>query len=550
MERILSEVAASLLSLKSKRGDAAFLEALRLSNLISDDEEVEQCLKRFPPEPVARVSISQQNGGLRIRWSQSHSSCGTIEYRLVRKEVDFSNGFNDNTQETIYQGTELVCSDSNINPFTEYYYSVYVVRSGVFSPVTNAKSPVAYISEPKGLRVIGLDNSISLSWDINPKISSYKVKKSSIDLSVNSIESCEPVECSRLDGLLIRGLENEKKVWIYISSVSTINGREYHSPFIKTECIPMKPAEPLSGVIIEASEDRYICHWNKNKWSVVFFYSYKKPQYNIGTVYSIQDLKYNKLSLTHIDECSAAFSQKFTGELYIIPAVVNGTNVVLSDWHIISNIKAVSNISARNSTNMKGIYLTFDMPADINDYVLLYRKDMIPEGPEDSNSVSIDFTRDIYNRDSSILIDDLKMGTYYISIYSYVSKNGRQIYSSPTSIIANLQRKTDIQYKLIYQKQGLLSKKYFIKIEFSVTDSFGASIPPFVLCAKMRALPMNKNDGYQVCSSKSEINCSGKTVTAEYSISEIPKGTRLKMFFTNDSDYKYFTLKNAGKSEI
>lgn len=127
---VLKEVESQLDIMRNASGDEAFTIAMKLTELIADSDELNQSLKKFPPDEVPAVSSKRVGDEITLTWKPS-PSIGEITYVVVRKENTYPNGPTDGS--TVYNGKELAYTDSNAPKNTVLYYSVFAVRIGVHS---------------------------------------------------------------------------------------------------------------------------------------------------------------------------------------------------------------------------------------------------------------------------------------------------------------------------------------------------------------------------------------------------------------------------------
>ncbi len=118
---VLKEVESKLAVMRSASGDEAFTIAMKLTELIADSDELNQSLKKFPPDEVPTLNSKRVGDEITLTWKPS-PSIGEISYIVVRKENTYPNGPTDGA--TIYSGKELAYTDSNAPKNAVLYYSV------------------------------------------------------------------------------------------------------------------------------------------------------------------------------------------------------------------------------------------------------------------------------------------------------------------------------------------------------------------------------------------------------------------------------------------
>lgn len=107
---VLKEVESQLAIMRNASGDEAFTIAMKLTELIADSDELNQSLKKFPPDEVPALSSKRVGDEITLTWKPS-PSIGEISYIVVRKENTYPNGPTDGA--TVYSGKELAYTDSN-----------------------------------------------------------------------------------------------------------------------------------------------------------------------------------------------------------------------------------------------------------------------------------------------------------------------------------------------------------------------------------------------------------------------------------------------------
>lgn len=97
---VLKEVESQLAIMRNASGDEAFTIAMKLTELIADSDELNQSLKKFPPDEVPAVSSKRVGDEITLTWKPS-PSIGEITYVVVRKENTYPNGPTDGSTVTM-----------------------------------------------------------------------------------------------------------------------------------------------------------------------------------------------------------------------------------------------------------------------------------------------------------------------------------------------------------------------------------------------------------------------------------------------------------------
>ena len=293
---VLKEVESQLDIMRNASGDEAFTIAMKLTELIADSDELNQSLKKFPPDEVPAVSSKRVGDEITLTWKPS-PSIGEITYVVVRKENTYPNGPTDGS--TVYNGKELAYTDSNAPKNTVLYYSVFAVRIGVHSKATRLDEAVAIVGKVTNLKAIGGDEMVTLSWTKAPTVTEIRLYKYCGYERPQDDSQYETIPCTRLDGLLVSGLTNGTNYWFAISAGHTLNGKTYFSEKAYLSAVPQKPAKPLQDFSVQLIDEVFQAKWTQSEWDVILFYAKQKPEYAVGTIYDLNELlsKYEKIDI-------------------------------------------------------------------------------------------------------------------------------------------------------------------------------------------------------------------------------------------------------------
>lgn len=538
VDRSLAQVEGQLALLRNAEGEEAFQIVKNLSELVTDCEELNQNLAKYPPQDVPAVTCTQTGGDVALTWLPSGSE-GEITYRLVRKENAGPNSPEDG--EVLYSGKELSYTDSCVEQNRLYHYAVYALRMGVHSRAARPEEPVAVVERVAGGKAVGGDGSVSLSWEKPREITEIRVAKYCGNQRPQEMEAYEPVPCTRSDGILIEGLENGASYWFIVSAGIMLNGRTYFSEPVYLSAVPQKPAMPLQDFVLQQRGGAFLCSWRRSEWEVVLLYSSRQPEYSVGMVYDMDDLlrKYGKVDLQLKGQTEGEFRLDFVGECYIIPAVANASNVVLNKAVYLSSVPCAGDVSFERNASGTELYVNFIWPQELERCLLVYRTDTYPRGLDDPYAHQAECSRKQYEANQGVLIRNPEEGTYYFLVYTYLEKDGRRIYSDGVKASFGNQPQRDVLYTFEYKKPGLFHKK--TALLFTVETTGSCVLPPFVIIGKYKGIPLKRSDGETICTVAQATEIDGN-LTFEFNVPVLRAGMRLKVFFLDDQSYKGFKL--------
>lgn len=534
----LKDVEVKLAQMRNTSGDEAFTIAMRLTEVITDSDELNQSLKKFPPDAPCGVTSRRIGDDVTLTW-QGSPSIGEITYQVVRKENTYPNGPTDGT--TVYSGKERSFTDSALPKNKVLYYSVFAVRIGVYSQAARLNDAVAIVGKVTNLKAIGGDEMITLSWTKAPTVTEIRLWKYLGFERPQDDNLYEAVPCTRLDGLTINGLANGSSYWFAISAGHTLNGKTYFSEKAYLSAVPQKPAKPLQDFDVKLVDEVFQAKWKQSEWDVILFYAKQKPEYAVGTIYDLDELltKFEKIDINLKSLTEAEFRLNFVGECYIVPGVINASNVILNTAAYISSVPGAKNVSFDINSAATEMYVNFTWPKKIDRSVLVYRMDSYPTGVDDPLAHKVECSKRQYEANEGILISNPAKGTFYAEIYTYFEADGHRVYSDPCRALLSNEPQKDVFYTIKYKKPGFFNKKCSLTVQIETDGT--CVFPAFAIVSKFKSTPLKRGDGDIVCTVTENTEIKG-SYTFEFDISPLRAETRLKMFFLNDKNYKAFKI--------
>lgn len=546
----IRQVEQKLDSLRNLSPDQAFETLIALSEQISDCPSLQQQLRNFPPEPVSSVTVVKSRGNASISWKPS-SSRGSLEYVLVRKENAWANGTKekDPTGTEVYRGRDVRFTDSGLRDSTVYCYCVITVRAGVQSSPARLEAPVVFVGNVTDVSVKGGDGILTLNWKAPEGVTGVKLWISRSESQPSEPSAYRPYPCQRLDGETIAGLVNGSRYWVRIQALHTVSGRAYPSEDLVLSGVPEKPAAPMRNFAVRFEDGHFSATWDRAEWDAILFCSDRKPEYSPGSVYDLSDLqaRFTKLDITLRSSTEAEFSHPFSGRCYIIPGLIRASNVVLGQAAAVSNIPAVRNPSSDINAGATEMYVNFDWPKKLDRVLLCFRTDAYPAGPEDPAARKAEVTRRQYDQDAGIIIKNPEMGVFYAALYGFADAEGERIYGEGVPFEIHNEPQRTVYYQVTYGGGGFFSRKKKLTIRIRSDGDF--VFPPFALVGRTGVVPGSRDKGSDIVVEDSPMEVHG-SVTLDYEGLTVQKGTKVRMFFLKNSDYKRFKIQNEGSIEI
>ena len=545
VDQAISNAESRLSRVRNMDPESAFTLLEELSGQVKDSSEINAALKNYPPEAPSKMTVSIIGGKAVLKWEPSRSK-GDIQYVVVRKENVYPNSTEDGR---IYTGRELSYTDGEVKKNILEYYGVFAVRIGVASTMCRIPEPVVSVDPVKNLRAVGDDGSLNLSWDCGRTVSEVRI---GIAESLNqpaSDSAYTAVPNNRLDGAVLTRLKNGTRYWLRVQAFHQVSGKAYPSAPVIINAVPEKPAKPLENFHAEFSDDRFHASWSASEWDVVLFASTEKPEYSVGMIYDVNEIrrKYEQIRLVPTGDMQGDFQYDFTGQCYIIPGVISARNLILNTPVYITNVPAPKEAYADFNQSGTEMYVGFDWPKRAERAVVLYRMDKYPESPEDPMAKRVECNKRQFDDNAGILVMNPPEGIMYAVVYMFFDDGEKKIYSSGVQTLINNEPQRDVSYSFQYKKRGLFSKANILTVEVSSSGKF--VFPKFVVVAKYSSVPLKRDDGEIIGGVAEETEINGRN-TFKMEIPDQRKGTRLKLFFTADKEYKKFRIRNEGNNTL
>lgn len=546
----IEEVEKQLDLVRTMAPDQAFETLIALSSQVGDCPALQQQLSKYPPEPVLSIQSSIKDGNVSITWKPSQSR-GNLEYVLIRRENVYPNGTNtrDPSGREIYRGQDTTFTDSGLKDSVVYCYCVVTVRAGVESGPARLEPPVVLVDNVSDVKARGGDGIISLAWKRPASVSQIRLWTYCGDSQPSSESDYAPFPSKRLDGETVTGLRNGERCWIRIEAVHTISGKSYASQPLVLSAVPEKPASPMTNFQVHYADERFRASWDESEWDAILFHAAEKPDYAVGAVYDLDDIqsRFKKIEISLRSRTEADFTISFTGNCYIIPGLIRASNVVLGTAVCVSNVPPMKNPTTDINAGATELYVNFDWPKKVDHALLLYRPDRYPDSPEDSAARRVEVNRRQYDMDAGIIIRNPEKGTFYAAVYSWVESEGGRVYSDGLQFMMENEPQRTVYYSVRCVTSGFFSKKKKLTVTLKSDGEF--HFPPFVIVGRTGLVPGSRDKGSDLILENQATDVNREKVL-EYPVLDVPKGTKIRMFFLKNSDYKKFKIQNDGNSEL
>ncbi len=129
----------------------------------------------------------------------------------------------------------------------------------------------------------------------------------------------------------------------------------------------------------------------------------------------------------------------------------------------------------------------------------------------------------------------------------WVESEGRRVYSDGLQLLMENEPQRTVYYSVRYVTSGFFSKKKKLTVTLKSDGEF--HFPPFVIVGRTGLVPGSRDKGSDLILENNATDVNREKIL-EYPDIDVPKGTKIRMFFLKNSDYKKFKIQNDGNSEL
>ena len=530
--------AKSMMTMVRDNSEQSVSKCYEILEIVSDYLPAAEFIKKVPLSPVMGFVVSPLSGdkfGAGITWQPSKHV--RVSYFLVRNEAHAPSNYTDGTV-VLKESTQVSYQDYDVVSGKKYYYAVFVMREGIFSPAasaafaayTDVSNLEATVSGAKcsinfrlpvnaiGARVIRKENAIPMSdKDVGAIIVGNDVRGAIDDTNL---------QVDRQYGYLVQACYLENNVKVYTKGIGKV---------VKIERDPT----PLSNVAI-----------TKDGGAITVSYTPQDPTSpNAVRVYSIDpkkvEQKLNKMM--SIEEANAylsgqtlvgsgraregKFTFALTGNFSYDVVVVSCTDskAIFASLGKISSLENVVVDVAKSEIKVgSSAYIRLKaLPLNLFGFYYMVLDVDHPKNeitPQDRAAQQASFMSAIdYRKEGLIPVVNqvVKSGKFKILVCSQYQLNGKFVVSETNVYKIVKTEAVEINYKLIWKKRGLFKKGYDVTL---VLETMGSSLPHITMMAKDGGAPVSTSDmnAYKIfeidSSTKANVKQNGRNKVYEIQI--------------------------------
>jgi hypothetical protein len=489
-------------------------------------------LNRCPPDAPSGLLVGVLGDRVRLSWTPPPpDGFGPLTFAILRKRGGLPQHPGDGTR--IAEVSTCEFDDRRLRPGETVSYAVRAKRGEAESLVAIASGPVVFLPDIEDVRVEPRNGEIELSW-IPPR-GVFEVRV------VRKRES--PPEGPRdgdrvpaaLDQALDSGLIADQVYHYGLYAIYRMaDGLRYPSPGVVVAAVPRSPMPPLGAPRLTSTAGGQVrLDWIEPARGSVRILRTSKP---------LPSPPGAQLSLAEAEQLGGDWipvigpdhtldlSPPNPGICNYTPLVAHGERLTVGHSAALGLLADPSELRASrlggpgtNGSMASRIQLRWRWPVEATSTRLVARQGCPPGGPADPQAIVIDIARENYDRLGfwnlflpRSGIDEpsdpeappcgafpegvfpLSRGRWYITAYSIVLVDGAPLLSpglEPTATTAVPGPHPEVTVTYSMRRPWIPGRHWAVTVH---TEPPGAAVPPMVLVANARAIPLSADDGEMV----------------------------------------------------
>lgn len=469
--------------------------------IAADLAEAREGLAHCPPEPPPKIVAIVDRDRFRIRWAAApdHSGSTPLRYRVVRKWRGLPAGIHDG--DTIAETEKTGCDDRTAIPGEYYGYSVFTLKGSTHSPrgaTTSTQFPALF--DPADVRIEASQGKIDLSWKLPEQAARARVVRKIGSPPVNSEDGVQ-IDCSR-EHASDTGLKEDCTYHYLIKSEFKLaDGRRGISLGVAVSAIPQSPPVAVEGLTLKREADgRLRISWKNPDFTTTrILRSLRPPGLLPGEAIDPRDL--DKLEGEQIENASneIAFDQ-IPDDMWICyytPFSIRGGRAAAGRSTAFSCLEDPAELRAARIDGSLRVHLRWRWNSRAAQSVVVVKAGEGPISPEDPSALVEVVSEDEYSRSGyhAITLPQGVAGPWRVRVFSVIAIDGSRFYSpgiDPTAetVVPGPTPEIELAYSILHPVFPGKGRRIAYQ-----TRPAGASIPPTILVAHPRAVPLSCDDG-------------------------------------------------------
>lgn len=454
--------------------EQALVEAVTVA---VDCEEAERELDKLPPLSVASVAAEVSGNAVCLRWPGSESRA--VRYLVTRVAENGSKA-------TVGETDGLQVDDAKAPAGAVVHYTVEAVRGRARSGAARSgATTVAY--EVEGLRVLGGDGEVNLSW--SPRSGQSRVVITRREEGAESTANVAPQGNGARDQDVANG---RRYTYLVRVEYPGPDGKVIRTPGVSAFAQPAEKPHPLRELSLRSGPEGVSFDFEPPRAGTIsILRCAEDPELEPGA----------ELDPGRLGEVGAPLPP--SGATIIDPEPPAGRcvyqAVTIAAGTAIAGV-AVPHVSLPPCTNVRAVAngrvarVTWTWPSGVTLARVVWRHDSQPQGPKDPAAEAIDFRLGEYRDGGGCTIELGAEASLFVAVFPAMRSDGEVAYGGDAGRASRAtlrsERKTELRYAV--RRSGLRHKR----LEVEVSEPAAGELPELVLVGREGdLLPRSASEG-------------------------------------------------------
>lgn len=515
---------------KLERVDPAAARNLyrRSLEFAADLSDAQAGLLRCPPDAPSGLEVFALGDRIRLSWTPPPpDGLGPLTFAVIRKRGGLPQHPGDGTR--IAEVSTCEYEDRHVRAGESVSYAVLARRAGVESLAAVAGGPLFYLPDVRDLRVEPREDRIEMSWI--PPHGVFEVRVVRKEGSPPSGPKDGLRIAATLDQTLDTAVHHDQVYHYGIYAIyRTPEGKRYASPGVITSAAPQAPIGPAPAprLTLTASGAVEIDWIAPPRGTVRILRTARPLPLPAGSLITAAEVEqYQGSWIEAVSSDRAVDPQPGPpGACTYTPLLARGGAFTVGHGAVLGTIADPTDLRAsrtggqtENAASSR-VLLRWRWAEGARATRLVARQGAPPDGPDDPRAIRIDVSREDYDRQESWIISlphskndgpanqpipsDASAGAplaisprdrWYIAAYHMALADGVPVFSagrdsSATTVVPGPHPEVTVSYSL--RRPWIPGLPWSVSLR---TEPSGADVPPLVLVANERAIPLSPDDG-------------------------------------------------------
>ncbi|OJW19229.1 MAG: hypothetical protein BGO49_12090 [Planctomycetales bacterium 71-10] len=468
--------------------------------------------RRCPPDAPTNLDARIAAGGVRLSWRPPEpDGLDRPTFAILRKPGDLPEHPADGTPIGETASAEFL--DESVEPGSTVSYAVISRRGGVDSLAAVAAGPIVYLPDVRDLRAQAREGEIQLTWQAPPGVAEIRVVRNAVDVPR------DPRHGDRIAAALDSASDRdvaEGRVYHYgvFAIYRSPEGRRFPSPGATISAAAGSPVAPPGPprVILDAA-DRVRIEWAQPERGSIRLRRTSAPlPHAPGSLVSAADIEAASGAWIEPSGPGAADDLDPDGRTrrYYTPLTAINGHLVVGRGAWLAGLADPTDLRAQrldplaSAPDVARIQLRWTWPAEARTVRVAAHRGTPPTGPDDADALTHDVTRAEYDRAGcwtlnaptpSSLAGGEGSNHWHVRVYTREDAAEGPHFSpgtDPSAATVAPGPNPEITVAYRWKRPWFPGRPWALVVR---TEPPGAEVPPLVVVANPRAVPIGVEDG-------------------------------------------------------